>query len=118
MSRRICQALDLVDSAPLIAEYQRLHERIWPEVAAHLREHGVMEMEIYRVGSRLMMVMEVNDKFNDAMFSEQSLNNPVIQRWEALMWKYQVPTPWTPAGEKWVPMERIFSLQDLSLIHI
>lgn len=28
--RRLCQALDLVDSAEKIAEYQRLHERIWP----------------------------------------------------------------------------------------
>jgi L-rhamnose mutarotase len=27
------------------------------------------------------------------------------------MWKYQVATPWTPQGEKWVAMERIFSLQ-------
>lgn len=35
--RRLCQALDLVDSAEKIAEYQRLHERIWPEVAGHLR---------------------------------------------------------------------------------
>ena len=111
MSRRICQALDLVDSAPLIAEYQRLHERIWPEVAAHLREHGVLEMEIYRIGCRLMMVIEVSDDFDGERFSVQSLNNPIIQRWEALMWQYQVPTPWTPAGEKWVPMERIFSLQ-------
>jgi L-rhamnose mutarotase len=27
------------------------------------------------------------------------------------MWHYQVATPWTPQGEKWVEMERIFSLQ-------
>jgi L-rhamnose mutarotase len=36
--------------------------------------------------------------------------NPVIQKWESLMWTYQLPTPWTPAGEKWVSMARIFSL--------
>jgi len=29
---------------------------------------------------------------------------------EALMWTYQAPTPWTPAGAKWVPMRQIFSL--------
>ena len=35
-------------------------------------------------------------------------SDPVIQRWEQLMWTFQAPTPWTPSGEKWVPMARIF----------
>lgn len=95
-----------------IAEYQRLHERIWPEVAGHLRAHGVLDMEIYRLGTRLFMVMEVAGDFDGERFAQHSLNHPVIQRWEALMWQYEVPTPWTPVGEKWVSMERIFSLQD------
>lgn len=110
--RRFCQALDLVDCEERIAEYQRLHQQIWPEVAAHLRGHGIVEMEIYRLGTRLFMVMEVDDTFNGERFSEQSQANPDIQRWEALMWQYQAPTPWTPPGEKWVAMERIFSLQE------
>mgnify|MGYP006205954323 CR=1 FL=1 len=42
--------------------------------------------------------------------AEASLANPVIQRWETLMWTYQAPTPWTPDGEKWVEMKRIFDL--------
>ncbi|ALB64392.1 Possible alternative L-fucose mutarotase [Cronobacter condimenti 1330] len=110
--RRICQALDLVDSPEKIAEYQRLHQKIWPGVAAHLRACGVRGMEIYRLGDRLFMVMEVDGDFDADHFSQQSLTNPEIQRWEALMWQYQKPTPWTPAGEKWVVMERIFSLQE------
>jgi len=44
MSRRFCQALDLVDDPQLIAEYQQHHQRIWPEVAEHLRQHGIVEM--------------------------------------------------------------------------
>ncbi len=105
-------ALDLVDSPEKIAEYQRLHQQIWPEVATHLRYHGVVNMEIYRLGNRLFMVMEVNQQFDTAKFAEASLRDPNIQRWEALMWQFQQPTPWTPAGEKWVAMERIFSLHD------
>jgi L-rhamnose mutarotase len=27
------------------------------------------------------------------------------------MWQFQAPTPWTPAGQKWTPMTRIFDLQ-------
>jgi L-rhamnose mutarotase len=36
--------------------------------------------------------------------------NPAIAEWEALMWTYQVPTPWTPAGTKWTALRKIFSL--------
>lgn len=109
---RYCLALDLVDNEEKIAEYQRLHQRIWPEVAAHLRQHGIVDMEIYRLGARLSMVMEVNEHFNAQDFAQASEQNPHIQRWEALMWQFQQPTPWTPAGEKWAVMARIFSLQD------
>lgn len=108
--RRYCQALDLRESPALIAEYQRLHQRIWPEIAAHLRDHGILEMEIYRLGTRLFMLMEVSGEFDASRFNLASQNHPDVQRWEALMWQYQVATPWTPAGEKWVEMERIFSL--------
>ena len=37
-------------------------------------------------------------------------DDPAIARWETLMWTYQAPTPWTPAGEKWVAMQKIFDL--------
>ena len=104
-------ALDLVDSEEKIAEYQRLHEKIWSEVAAHLREHGILNMEIHRLGTRLFMVMEVSPHFDAAAFALASEQNAIIQRWENLMWQFQRPTPWTPAGEKWVAMERIVSLQ-------
>lgn len=107
---RYCQALDLVDSPALIEEYLHFHQRIWPEIATHLRGHGILEMEIYRLGTRLFMVMEVSDEFDAERFALASQNDPDVQRWEELMWQYQVATPWTPPGEKWVAMERIFSL--------
>ncbi|CAI0983526.1 Uncharacterized conserved protein [Serratia entomophila] len=109
--RRFCQALDLVDSPALIDEYRRHHQRIWPEIADHLRRHGILDMEIYRLGTRLFMVVEVGADFDAARFAAAGLDNPQVQRWEALMWHYQAATPWTPQGEKWVAMERIFSLQ-------
>ena len=108
---RYALALDLVDDAQRIAEYEQAHERIWPEVRDHLHAQGVLDMEIYRLGTRLFMVMEVDPVvYSVQAMAEASLANPVIQRWETLMWTYQVPTPWTPAGEKWVFMDRIFSL--------
>lgn len=108
---RYALALDLVDDPQRIAEYEQAHQRIWPEVRDHLRAQGVLDMEIYRLGTRLFMVMEVDPAvYSVHGMAEASLANPVIQRWETLMWTYQAPTPWTPAGEKWVFMDRIFSL--------
>jgi L-rhamnose mutarotase len=104
-------ALDLVDDPQRIAEYEKAHERIWPEVRDHLRAQGVLGMEIYRLGTRLFMVMEVDPAVYSAQkMTEASRDNPHIQRWETLMWTYQAPTPWTPEGEKWVEMKRIFDL--------
>ncbi len=110
MKRRYCQALDLADDPVLIEEYQRYHREIWPEITAHLRRYGIADMEIYRLGNRLMMVMETTEDFDSGLFERRSLEDPKVCEWEALMWKYQRPTPWTPAGEKWVEMEKIFSL--------
>lgn len=108
---RYALALDLVDDPQRIADYEKAHERIWPEVRDHLRAQGVLGMEIYRLGTRLFMVMEVDPTvYSVQAMAEASLANPDIRRWEALMWTYQQPTPWTPPGEKWVFMDRIFDL--------
>ena len=39
-------------------------------------------------------------------------DNPRIREWEALMWQFQAPTPWTPDGAKWTAMQSIFRLRD------
>jgi L-rhamnose mutarotase len=109
---RYCLALDLKDDAALIARYEEQHRRIWPEIAAHLRRHGVSGMEIYRLGTRLCMIMETDDAVYDAARMAQAMQDDVrVQEWEALMWQFQAPTPWTPLGEKWVPMAKIFDLR-------
>ena len=109
---RYALALDLVDDAGKIAAYEKAHERIWPEVREHLRAHGVLDMEIYRLGTRLFMLMEVDPlAYNPEAMAAASRANPAIEKWEALLWTFQVPTPWTPPGEKWLPMARIFSLR-------
>lgn len=108
---RYCKALDLVDDEALIAEYEKAHEKIWPEVRDHLRSQGVKSMEIYRLGTRLFMIMDVNDAvYNPQAMAESASTHPIIAKWEALMWNYQQPTPWTPPGEKWIEMPLIFDL--------
>jgi L-rhamnose mutarotase len=110
MSRRYCLALDLQDDPQLIAEYRRHHEHVWPEVAQSIRDSGIEDMEIYLLGTRLFMIVEVSERFSFDAKSAADRDNPKVQEWERLMWKFQRPLPQAKAGEKWVLMERIFKL--------
>lgn len=108
-----CLALDLKDDPALIAEYEAHHRAVWPEVLAHLRAHGVLKLDIYRLGTRMVMLMETDDAvFDAARMAAAEHENPRIAAWEALMWRFQAPTPFTPDGQKWTPMQRIFRLSD------
>jgi L-rhamnose mutarotase len=108
---RHCLTLDLKDDPGLIAEYRRYHEKIWPEITESIRDAGIDDLEIYLLGNRLFMVMEVNDSFSfEAKELSDSLN-PKVQEWERLMWRFQQALPRAKPGEKWLPMERIFKLE-------
>lgn len=112
MSRRYCLTLDLKDDPRLISEYKRYHERIWPEITASLKESGIEDAEIYLFGTRLFMILEVNDKFSFEAKARSDEADPKVREWEELMWKYQRPLPQAQPGEKWLLMERIFKLEE------
>jgi L-rhamnose mutarotase len=111
MSRRYCLALDLRDEPDLIAEYEAIHRAVWPEITRSIRESGILEMEIYRTGNRLFMVMEVSDEFSFEAKSRSDREDPRVMEWETLMWRFQKSLPWAAPGEKWILMERIFKLE-------
>jgi L-rhamnose mutarotase len=110
MIRRHCLTLDLKDDPVLIAEYKRYHERIWPEITASLRESGIQDAEIYLLGTRLFMILEVGENFSFASKMKTDLENEKVREWEQLMWKFQKPLSQAKPGEKWLLMERIFKL--------
>ncbi|RXK87263.1 L-rhamnose mutarotase [Filimonas effusa] len=110
--KRYCMALDLVDDPQLIAEYDAYHKAIWPEIVNAIATAGIAEMEIYRAGNRLFMIMEVTEGFSMQAKAASDAANPKVQEWESLMWKYQQALPIADAGEKWVMMNCIFSLRD------
>jgi L-rhamnose mutarotase len=110
MSRRYCLTLDLKNDPALIAEYCRYHENVWPEIKKGIRDSGIEDMEIYLLGNRLFMIMEVSDSFSFEVKAQADAANPKVQEWEKLMWKFQSPLPQAKAGEKWMRMEQIFKL--------
>jgi L-rhamnose mutarotase len=110
--KRYCLAVDLVDDSTLIAEYEQWHirEKAWPEIIKSIIDSGIIDMQIYRVANRLFMIMEVDDTFSFERKAAMDADNPKVQEWEQLMWKFQQPMPFAKPGEKWVLMNQIFKL--------
>lgn len=111
MTKRYCLTLDLQDDPQLIAEYRRYHQKIWPEITKSIKDSGVADMQIYLLGARMFMVMEVDENFSLEAKSKADRDNPRVREWEERMWKFQQPLPGAKPGEKWMPMEKIFELE-------
>jgi len=108
--KRFALALDLVDDPLLIAEYEAYHRNVWPEIKKSILDSGIINMEIYRTGNRLFMIMETEDGFSFGNKASMDSSNIKVQEWERLMWKFQQALPGSKPGEKWVLMDRIFEL--------
>jgi len=109
--KRYCLALDLKDDDALITKYEEYHANVWPEVLDSLTNSGINHMEIYRVGNRLFMIIEVEDHFSFNRKAILDAGNEKVQEWEVLMWNYQQALPFAKPGEKWLPMDKIFEFE-------
>lgn len=99
-----------MDDPLLIAEYDKWHQQLWPEIKASILNAGVSSMQIYRYSNHLFMIMDVEPDFSFEKKAVMDAGNPIVQEWETLMWKYQQPVPGAKEGEKWTLMDNIFSL--------
>lgn len=108
--KKYCLTLDLKDNSDLIAEYEEHHKAVWPEITDSITASGITNMEIYRLGTRLFMIIEAGADFSFSKKSAMDAGNTKVQQWEDLMWKYQQPIKGALAGEKWVLMDKIFQL--------
>jgi L-rhamnose mutarotase len=111
MKRRFCLTLDLKDDPQLIAEYKRRHENIWPEITQSIKDSGIDDMEIHLLGTRMFMIIEVNERFSFEAKANADQLNPRVQEWERLMGTFQKALPQAKPGEKWLLMERVFKLE-------
>lgn len=109
---RHCLALDLKDDPATIAEYKRYHQRVWPEVRKSLADAGVEDMEIYVVGTRMFMIMEVSDSFSFPVKAAMDDANAKVQEWETIMHGFQQQLPGSVPGQWWTVMEQVFHLAE------
>jgi L-rhamnose mutarotase len=110
MTRRYCLALDLKDDPRLIAEYEAYHLNVWPEIVESIRRSGILSMQIYRLRTRLVMVMEVAEDFSLERKAASDAADSKVQDWETLMWDYQQAVPGGAPGAKWQIMDLMFDL--------
>lgn len=103
-------ALDLINDSALIAEYKAYHQNVWPEIIESIKSAGITCLDIYCVANRLFMVLEAGENFSFEAKSAADAANEVVQKWETLMWTYQQAMPGSKPGEKWVMLEKIFTL--------
>jgi L-rhamnose mutarotase len=87
---RQCLLLDLKDDSDLIAAYRAWHApgQVPRSVIAHIRQQGILAMEIWNVGDRLVMIVETDDDDKSALASAGT-NTDDIDAWERLMDRFQ-----------------------------
>lgn len=107
---RYCLALDLKDDEALIAEYDKMHGEVWPEIISSIKNADIKNLQIYRTGNRVFMILEAGVNFSFEKKAAMDAANETVQKWEELMWKYQQALPTAKPGEKWIMMDKIFSL--------
>lgn len=112
--KRYCQTLDLKDSPELIAEYRRRHSdgEAWSEILDGIRSVGILEMEIYIVGTRLFMIVETPLDFEWDTAMARMATLPKQEEWEAYMAVFQQAEAGASSAEKWQLMDRMFYLYE------
>ncbi|KQN01458.1 hypothetical protein ASE85_21740 [Sphingobium sp. Leaf26] len=110
---RRCFAVDLVDDPAMIARYRAWHAPGGPPAAvtAAIRADGVIDLQIWMVGDRMMMILEQDNELaiDPAIKTTRDAANPDVVAWDTLMRSFQRPLPFAP-NMSWVEMERIYSL--------
>ena len=112
--RRYVQTMDLKDDPALVAEYRRRHSegQAWQAIIDGIREVGILEMEVYLLGTRLVMIVDAPENFDwDAAMSRLA-TLPRQQEWEEYMAMFQQCRADATSDEKWQMMDRIFHLYD------
>ncbi len=106
--KRYCQTLTLVDDEAMIAKYVEAHAHVWPEIIEGQREVGILDMQIYRHGRSLFMIMDTVDDFDFARDMARLATLPRQAEGEAYVSQFQGSSAGARSDETWHLMERIF----------
>ena len=111
-TKRYVQFLEISDDPELVTQYRKWHseEYNWKEIRDGIREVGILEMEIYILGSKLVMIVDAPADFQWEEAMARLATLPRQAEWEAFVSKFQDCPANARSDEKWQPMERMFRL--------
>jgi L-rhamnose mutarotase len=101
-------AFKLRIKADAIEEYEREHQRVWPELLARLKAVGISEYSIFRRGQELVLSLRVED-FDRAW--DELDRDPVNLRWQESMSRLFEPVPEKRESERFAMMKEVFYLK-------
>lgn len=109
--KRYCQTLELSEDDGLIRQYIEAHAHVWPEIQEGIRSVGILDMQIYRQGRKLFMIVDTIDDFDWDADNARLAQLPRQAEWEAYVAQFQGCDPNVPSTAKWHLMEKIFELE-------
>ena len=112
--KRYVQTMDLRDNPELIAAYRRRHSsgEAWPEIMDGIRQVGILDMDIYILGTRLVMIVDAPEDFDWQTAMDKLATLPRQAEWEAFVAAFQGCAADAKSDEKWQMMERMFHLYE------
>lgn len=113
-TKRYVQFLELTDNPELIREYRKWHseEFHWKEIRDGIRAVGILEMEIYILGNKLVMIVETPVDFDWNSAFARLATMPRQAEWEAFVAAFQGCAADAKSDEKWQMAERMFHLYE------
>lgn len=110
--KRYVQFLEISDDPELMEQYRKWHseEHHWKEIRDGIRQVGILEMEIYMLGNKLVMIVDTPADFQWEEAMNRLATLPRQAEWEAFVSKFQGCAADARSDEKWQPMERMFRL--------
>ena len=114
VTKRYVQMLDLRDDPEMIREYRKWHseEHHWREIRDGIKAVGILEMEIYILGTHLVMIVDTPEDFDWQTAMDRLATLPRQAEWEAFVARLQGCRADARSDEKWQMAERMFRLYD------
>lgn len=111
-TKRYVQFLEITDDPELMAQYRYWHSEAhhWCEIREGIKAVGILEMELYMLGNRLVMIVDVPADFNWQEAMDRLATLPRQAEWEAFVARFQGCSSEARSDEKWQQAERIFRL--------
>ena len=111
-TKRYVQFLEITDDPELMAQYRYWHSEVhhWREIREGIKAVGILEMELYMQGNRLVMIVDAPADFNWQEAMDRLATLPRQAEWEAFVARFQGCSSDARSDEKWQQAERIFRL--------